>query len=240
MIPIIYEDQDILILNKPSGIHSTRSDKSNAPSVADFLLKLNPEFKSASPKEADCGLVNRLDFETSGILLAAKSERVWNLLHKAILAGKIEKHYLALLEGELKKPISFESYIGNPNRGGSKVRIYDKRKPRTLKGKTLLHPIRYFEEQRVTLVEIEAHTARRHQIRAHASHLGWPLIGDEIYRAKGEMRSIWQTERIPAFFLHAYSVVFCHPTTDNILRFKVSTVLPPWLNSTITKYIKKK
>ena len=183
-LKILYETSEYLIIDKPSCIHSVKSSNSNNLSVADLIDKQFSQYSNSSLKKEDCGLVNRLDYETSGCLILAKNKDSWLKIHNKLKSGEVEKTYEALLIGEFKEESTIESWIGNPNRGSKKVISYKHevgKKYRALYAKSHFIPIKYNISNNTTLVEVKTNTGRRHQVRVHAKDLGYPLWGDKIY-----------------------------------------------------------
>lgn len=245
---VVFEDQDLMVINKPAGLHSVRLTDSDNPSVAKWLTETRPEMAAIGNSPADAGLVQRLDFETSGLMLAAKSSAIWQRLHKSILAGEIHKSYFCAVEGILEQQkISIESLIGSPYRRAKKMRVYPKdslkKSPkRFLDAKTV------FELEQITnsgiaadsqivsgscnlsacLLKVTAASARRHQIRAHAAFIKHPLIGDKLYGA-----SLSLSDYPVAFFLQASSLEFRHPVSNQFLSFKID--LPEQINKMFSK-----
>jgi 23S rRNA pseudouridine1911/1915/1917 synthase len=230
-LKILFEDRHLCVIDKPPAIHSAAAARSEHPSIALLLLKANPAAGRVSVKPNDAGLVNRLDFETSGCLLAAKTRDVWAALRSRLRDGQIEKTYLALLEGRVPKDQIVNSFIGSPYRRAKKVRCYA-RLPgsvgRFLPAQSRFERLAYCEQWDVSLVRVTAHTARRHQIRAHAGFIGHPLMGDVRYSSK---RSL--TEAVPEagadrlFFLHAESLALTHPVTEAriVCRAPIPTII---------------
>ncbi len=206
----LYEDTDIFVVYKPAGLHSVRLPNGGGSSLADLLLAHNPELKNASRSPGDAGLVQRLDLETSGVMLGAKNRAMWEALFQALRDGAITKHYVALVEGRIDTRCEIASYLGSPHRGAKKVKVY-LREPaasvRALYGSTLVEPISFDPIRNQTLVRVAASPARRHQVRAHLAHLGHPLVGDTLYGASSTLKS----DR--GFFLHAETIAFIHPKT---------------------------
>jgi 23S rRNA-/tRNA-specific pseudouridylate synthase len=208
----LFNDGDIFAVYKPAGAHSVQLRKGGGWSIADELLRENPSLAQASEKPGDAGLVNRLDEETSGILLGATSRSVWEKLYKQALHGEVHKKYAMLVEGRVTKDFSLTSFIGTPNRGAHKVKVYEKRPPswaRALEGTTKYTPHQHIPLHNVTILLASASPARRHQVRAHAAHLGVPLIGDALYGSTRALPPIVKSSR--RFFLHAYYISFRHP-----------------------------
>ena len=230
-LDILYEDDSILVINKAPCSHSVMQENSRENSVALLISKERPECISASANTDDCGLINRLDYETSGILIAAKNRSAWSLMRKMLLSEKISKKYLAVLDGHFIGEQSFESFLGSPYRRAGKIRVY-RRKPgakvRALFAKTTLRLIYYNEVKDFSLVEVSVESAKRHQIRAHSAAMGHPLSGDSLYGSKRSISSLFSSSinsiPIPSFFLHASEVSFALPSTSRIIR--ISAPLP--------------
>lgn len=210
----LYQDSDIFAVYKPAGIHSVRLPTGGGESLADSLLAHTPSLSSASRTPGDAGLIQRLDHDTSGILLGAKNREAWNALFEELMAGRIEKRYVALVEGNISQETTLTSFIGSPHRGARKVKVY-KTEPstsaRALPASTTISPIRYLHELNSSLIEASAPTARRHQIRAHCAFLGHPLSGDTLYGSTELLRGTRDSSR--SFFLHAWKVCLAHPQT---------------------------
>jgi 23S rRNA pseudouridine1911/1915/1917 synthase len=213
-LTFLYDDSDIFAVYKPPGVHSVRLPEGGGVSVADALARHDPTLINASPQPGDCGLIQRLDLETSGVLLGAKNRVTWELLFKSLLQGDIKKTYVALVEGEPRERITFSSYIGTPHRGARKVKVYEKepaKSARALLGTTIFTPIGRACPRGNTFVTAHASPARRHQVRAHAAYLKHPLVGDSLYGATTSLDELATKPR--QFFLHAWQVEFIHPTT---------------------------
>ena len=216
-LQFLYEDKDIFVVLKPQGIHSVRLPAGGGTSVADLLLEHNPILCEASRTPLDAGLVQRLDFETSGIMLGAKHRSIWDALFKSLLQGEIKKTYLAVIEGTLpEEAVRVSSYIGSPHRGARKMKVYTSRPPasaRALEGTTDFSPLRCDKDLDISVVRASASPARRHQIRVHAAHLGHPLVGDSLYGSTME-RAPTRESIQRQFFLHAATLSLRHPTLD--------------------------
>jgi len=211
----LYNDGDIFAVYKPAGIHSVRLPAGGGNSVADELLQANPKLSEASKQPGDAGLIHRLDESTSGILLGATSRPVWDKLFEELLAGTIHKTYALIVEGQFTGTHTITSWLGSPHRGAKKVKVYEKEPPdwaRALEGTTTYSARRYLGARDATIVEAQASPARRHQVRAHAAHLGFPLVGDGMYGSTRALANISRTPR--EFFLHAMKVNFTHPLTN--------------------------
>lgn len=211
----LYNDGDIFAVYKPAGMHSVQLPKGGGSSIADELLKHTPSLSQASKQSGDAGLIHRLDESTSGILLGATTRPVWDMLFQALLAGEIHKTYGLIVEGQFTGTRAITSWLGSPHRGAKKVKVYEKEPAdwaRALEGTTTFTARSYLLDHDATILEAVASPARRHQVRAHAAHLGFPLLGDTLY---GSTRTLADMSRAPRdFFLHAQQVNFTHPLTN--------------------------
>jgi len=233
---ILYEDDHLVVLNKSAGIHSCANSKSdNHRSIAALLIKQSPQCSACSDKPEDGGLAHRLDFQTSGVLVAGKTREAWLRLREALSGKACTKRYLALLEGEVAADIKVEAYIGTPYRRARKVRAYASKpadRERALAATTEFHPQGFNSEVNVSLTEALIKSGRRHQIRTHAAHMGHPLLGDDLYGSCRKLTEALEVEasiQLPLFFLHAYAIDFEHPLTGQ--RVHVEAPLPPYCRS---------
>jgi 23S rRNA pseudouridine1911/1915/1917 synthase len=220
-ITFLYNDNDIFAVYKPAGMHSVKIPQEGGHSLADDLLAYDPKLANASRSPLDGGLVQRLDFGTSGVLVGAKSREMWDSLYSALSDGKVEKSYVALLEGKLSEAITVSTFIGSPHRGAKKMKIYS-RPPsppvRALPGTTLFQPLNYLEQFDITVAQATASPARRHQVRAQAAHINYPLVGDLLY---GSRRSVGALCAVPReFFLHACRLAFRHPRSGEQIEIE--------------------
>jgi 23S rRNA pseudouridine1911/1915/1917 synthase len=219
---VLHEDANLFAIIKPALIHSVElprlgdvaqdedeGGEADSKSVAGLLLAGLPELGGVAPQTGDAGLVQRLDFETSGVLVGAKNKETWNRIREAFKQGLAEKRYLVVLEGRLESQISIDAPIGSPYRRASKVRAYVAGKKQA--GRERAQPAESHFTSLVrdphgawTLAEVEASTGRRHQVRVHAAALGHPLLGDALYGSKGNLLN--PGEGIPPFALHAASL----------------------------------
>ncbi len=172
-LKVIYEDDDLLVIDKPAGINSDVFEKR----------------------------VHRLDKETSGILLVAKNDKTLEFLQKQFRERKVEKKYLALVIGNLKnKKGATESLIGRSAGNRKKQKIYLPHEPGS-QGKriaiTKYQTLQRFKDY--DLIEVEPKTGRKHQIRTHFSYLGHPIAGDNLYGFKNQPRP----QGLKRQFLHA-------------------------------------
>ncbi len=239
--PVIWEDASYFAVSKPARIHSVArpdsaaEDQKPEESIAGALAIIFPNLRDVGLKPEDSGLVQRLDFETSGVLLGAKTREAWNQLRAALAGSQVVKRYRVLLEGVLSEPQEIDAPIGSPYRRGTKVRVYlENRSQRGVKrsqpAKSTFSPIKAFPPKGCSLAMATTSNGRRHQVRAHAAALGFPLCGDALYGSKHLLsdflgRSV-EDPSMPQFLLHAEEVNFIHPLKDK--EMAVSAEVPSY------------
>ena len=214
----LYSDDDVFAVYKPAGLHSVQIPEEGGHSLADELLQFDPTLAQASRSSLDGGLVQRLDFGTSGVLIGAKNRPMWEALYEALSDGKVQKSYVALVEGQLPQELTVSTFIGSPHRGARKMKIYSMPPSppvRALPGTTVFKPLEYLTSFDITVVEAKASPARRHQVRAHAAHVDHPLVGDLLYGSRRSLGALCAHPR--EFFLHAWRISFNHPRTGAIV-----------------------
>lgn len=217
---LLYEDPQIVVINKPPGCHSTDLPGRPSDSVAAWLRNYDPCFAQAGPSPEEGGLVQRLDYHTTGCLLAAKNPSVYAILREAVQRGSVNKTYLALLVGQLEQRQIIDSYIGTPYRRARKVKVYRSEPParcRALPAHTEIEPLQYITLLDATIAKVSASPARRHQIRAHCALIGHPLRGDSLYNQIAEKPQLSASETLPEFLLHAAELTLKHPLSDKEL-----------------------
>ena len=198
---ILYEDDQLLVFNKPSGV-AVHGGSGLYFGVIEGLRQLRPEDRFLE-------LVHRLDRETSGCLLIAKKRSALRVLHTLFRDNRVSKHYLALLSGRLQreKMIVDVPLVKNSLKSGERmVAVSTSGKP----ARTTFTVKQRFAD--ATLVQAQPKTGRTHQIRVHAAHLGCPIACDERYGRSEENRAL-RGYGLKRLFLHASSVRFEHPKT---------------------------
>jgi len=209
---IVYEDDRLLVVDKPSGL-AVHGGSGLSFGCIEALRSLRPGLKTLE-------LVHRLDRSTSGCLLVAKRRSTLRMLHALLREGRVEKRYLALLKGHWQRgtePIDLPLRIGH-DQGGARVRVAADGKPARSEFKLLET---YGED--ASLVEVRIATGRTHQIRVHAAHCGHAIAGDERY-GDPEFNRVIRTMGLKRMFLHAHAVAFDWP--DSGESFAVSVPLP--------------
>lgn len=190
----VYEDDNILVVNKPIGL-STQPDKTSMRNLVDEIkiyLDAKEENISFTFKPAVC---NRLDKNTSGLVIAAKNYDALKQTNKAIRERKIRKYYMAKVHGIIKDNLELKDYlIKNENK--NMVKIINEYSENSKSAITYAYPLK--TEGNYTWLEVEIETGRAHQIRAHLSSIGHPIAGDKKYGKKDNEK--YQV-------LHAYKLV---------------------------------
>ena len=218
-LPILYEDNSVLVINKPAGIIShARGRYWYEPSVASFVrfhLFNSPIALSKEPYAERAGIVHRLDRATSGVMICAKNESATKYLQKQFADRKVAKTYIALVKGQMndneavidapierntKKPTTFQ--VGPSGKSAeTHYKVLDVSK-RLINGKKM----------DTSMLELSPKTGRTHQLRVHAASIGHPIIGDPVYgEGKGPMR------------LHARSLALPY---DEVAPLTVTAPLP--------------
>jgi 23S rRNA pseudouridine1911/1915/1917 synthase len=195
-IDVIFEDADILILNKPQGLTVHPSDTSETETLAHYLLAHYPSVEHVGNNRLRPGIVHRLDRLTSGVMVVAKNQETFDELKDLWKTGMVQKEYRALAWGDIPHAGSLSGKISRSKRTGRMVSKHDEGREAV----TLYNPLEHFTI--ATYIAIATHTGRTHQIRAHFKSLGQPILGDPLYIFKKNHREL------PRLFLHAYSISF--------------------------------
>jgi 23S rRNA pseudouridine1911/1915/1917 synthase len=201
-IKIIYEDNDVLVVDKPVGIvvfPEGESLKNGEETLIDLLIQQNPELKNAG-EAPRYGIVHRLDKDTSGVLLVAKSTEALLFLQKQFKNREVEKKYVCLVEGVVENDFeAIETLIGRAKGDPRKQKVYSPvNAPKSAREAITEYKVltRYKD---YTYLEVQIKTGRRHQIRCHFSYLKHPIAGDKLYAFKNSKTP----EGLTRQFLHA-------------------------------------
>src|SRR5262245_52042823 len=200
-VTVEYSDDSIILINKPPGFHSVALRQTDTQTVANFLLARFPETAEAGVRPLEAGLVHRLDRETSGLLLAARTPSVYAALREQFRSRSVSKHYLAIVQGVLIGQGQITSPLEPTGPRGQRMRLSTT--ARGQKASTRYMAVECLPHH--TVVRLTISTGVRHQIRVHLAALGYPIVGDKVY---GE------TDPLAEYLcLHAETLAFCHPTT---------------------------
>src|SRR6201996_4685811 len=230
---VVYEDKDLIVINKPAGLVVHPAAGNPDGTLVNALIGHCGEDSLAIGGEARPGIVHRLDKDTSGLLVAAKTERAMASLAKQFANHTIERAYNAVVWGTPRDATGMiESQIGRSP--------FDRKRMAVLRGGGKLARTRYQVIEKfgpadrpfASLIECRLETGRTHQIRVHLTHLGHPLIGDPQYgrgrtapRPKNdeEAHAFSAAAGFPRQALHAFVLGFQHPSLHKTLRFEA-----PW------------
>ncbi len=228
---IIFEDQTLLIIEKPGLMPTHPLSPFESGTLINTLVFHWPQLIGVGTKTLEPGLVHRLDTGTSGLLVVALEQASWLQLKKDLGAKKWTKTYQALVEGTFPEPATISLPLAHDPTDDRKMKGIlkknDRRRGRIFQAITRVHPIKIFK--RHTLVEIQLITGVTHQIRAHLSFHGHPVVGDALYGAKSGQELGLPLNR---FFLHASALSLPHPITGKQITF--SAELPQDLNRVLT------
>jgi 23S rRNA pseudouridine1911/1915/1917 synthase len=209
-LDIVYEDEYMLVVNKPSGMVVHPAPGNYTGTLVNALMyycnKLSSVNGSIRP-----GIVHRIDADTSGLLLVAKDDFTHNELARQIGEKSVKRKYLCLVHGVINEDTAtIDVPIGRDNRDRKKMAVTGDN------SKDAVTNVRVLERyKRATLIECILETGRTHQIRVHMNYIGHPVVNDPVY---GQRR---MDDESFGQMLHAYEIGFVHPKTGEFLDFKV-------------------
>ncbi len=223
-LDIIYEDGDVAVVNKPQGM-TVHAGNGNTEGTLVNALLYRLDSLSGINGVLRPGIVHRIDKDTSGLLVVAKNDKAHLSLSKQIEEKTCRRTYLALLEGVVKRDGgTVTTYIGRDPSDRIKMAVVSPEKGKlAITDYTVLK--RYKEN--FTLCRFDLHTGRTHQIRVHARHLGYPVVGDPVYGIKKQRFSL------NGQLLHAWRLQFTHPATGEEMCFEAP--LPDYFKSVLSK-----
>lgn len=223
-IEIIYEDSDIIVVNKPKGLVVHPAAGNPDGTLVNAIMAICKDSLSGIGGELRPGIVHRLDKDTSGLLIVAKNDKAHQLVSEQIKKREIKKTYIVLVRGLVTEN---EATIDMPI-GRSKV---DRKKMAIDKdGKQAITHFKVIDRYvtskgKYTLLEVKIDTGRTHQIRVHLSQIGYPVIGDIVYsNGKNEFG-------IEGQCLHAWKLEFTHPITNK--KMKLEAPIPQYFKDVI-------
>ncbi len=223
-IDIVYEDEDIAVVNKPQGM-TVHMGNGNADGTLVNALLFRLGNLSGINGVIRPGIVHRIDKDTSGLLVVAKNDAAHLSLSKQIEEKTCRRTYLALLEGTVKDDSgTVTTYIGRDPKDRIKMAVVEPEKGKiAITDYTVLK--RY--EKGFTLCRFDLHTGRTHQIRVHAKFIGHPVVGDPVYGVKKQKFSL------NGQLLHAWRLALTHPVTGKEMSFEAP--LPDYFSDILTK-----
>lgn len=217
---ILYEDDDLLVLNKPAGVIVHQFADQVEYSLVDELLKKYPNLKDVGDDPKRPGIVHRIDKNVSGLMVVAKTNQAFTFLKDQFRQRKVHKEYMVLVHGKVEQSYGDINFrIGRSTSAKNRMAAFP---ANTEEGKDALS---HFElvgiYKSYSLLRMKIETGRTHQIRVHLHALGYPVVGDSVYGGK-ESKNALKLDRI---FLHSYKLAFIHPQTGQQMQFEVSLPL---------------
>ncbi|MCX7116292.1 MAG: RluA family pseudouridine synthase [Gammaproteobacteria bacterium] len=215
-LDICYEDDDILVINKPVGLVVHPGAGNPTHTLVNALLFHDPALQ-ALPR---AGIIHRLDKHTTGLLLVAKNKASYHVLTNTMRERHIKRYYLALVQGRIVTPNTINTAFGRDPRNRLKMAVRREGKEAI----TRYQPIQHFH--RFTLLQVELLTGRTHQIRVHMAHIKHPIVGDPLYGSPPPLpfetpqfiRDAFNAFKRQA--LHAHKLCFAHPITHKPIELE--------------------
>ena len=225
---VIYEDNDIIVVNKPKGMVVHPANGNPDGTLVNAVMNKCKDSLSGIGGEIRPGIVHRLDKDTSGAIIVAKNDKAHIALSEQLKNHEVKKTYLALVRGIIKEN---EATINMPIARSKKDR---KKMDVDKDGKEAITHFKVLGryKNKYTLLQINLETGRTHQIRVHLSHIGYPIIGDEVYsNGKNEWNVSGQC-------LHAWKLEFIHPITGK--KISLEAEIPEYLKNIIKELEEEK
>lgn len=205
-VDIVYEDDDLLIVNKKSGmvVHPAPGNYSGT-----LVNALMGKFKLSNKDNIRPGIVHRIDKDTSGLLVVAKNDEIHDKLSEMIKNKEVERKYVALVDGVINHETgTIDAPIGRDINNRQKMIVTD------LNSKDAVTHFRVLKRYKdKTLIECKLETGRTHQIRVHMNYIGYPIVNDPVYGKSKKTTPFGQ-------MLHSKSIRFIHPRTGNEIYFE--------------------
>jgi 23S rRNA pseudouridine1911/1915/1917 synthase len=207
-VEVLFEDEAVLVLNKPPGLVVHPAAGNETGTLVNALLFHDPVFQAVER----AGIVHRLDKDTSGVMVVAKTEKAKAELQRQFKARETDKEYLALVWGRPPQSGRIENEIGRHRVHRQKMAVLGEG------GREAVSNFKHLETfDETTLVQVKIETGRTHQIRVHMAHLGYPVVGDTVYGRARKHRLPIPAERQ---MLHAARLEFTHPESGKRLSFE--------------------
>ena len=221
-IEIIYEDSDIIVVNKPKGMVVHPANGNPDGTLVNAIMAICKDSLSGIGGEIRPGIVHRIDKDTSGLLIVAKNDNAHVKMSEQIKNHEVKKTYIALVRGVFKEnEATIDMPIGRSTSDRKKMAI-------NKNGKNAITHIKVLKRfDKYTLLQVNIETGRTHQIRVHLSHIGYPIVGDYTYsNGKNEFDVVGQC-------LHAQKLEFKHPITQKDMCLEAE--LPQYFKDILDK-----
>lgn len=218
-LTIVYEDADLLVVDKPAGLTVHPGAGRLTGTLVHAVLAHCPDLPGIGGEHRP-GIVHRLDKDTSGLLVVAKTEVTLRGLQAQIQARRVQRHYLALVHGRIARTTgTIDAPIARDPRHRTRMAI-------VASGRRAVTHFRVAERfAEATLLEARLETGRTHQIRVHCASLGHPIVGDQVY---GRRSNPWGLRRQA---LHAFRLAFIHPVSGTLMTF--TALLPEEMDTAL-------
>ena len=208
---IVYEDDYLLVVDKPAGVAVHFGQGRRSGTLVDALMEKYPQLSVLGPRDRP-GIVHRIDMDTSGLLVVALTKEITDKLSSAIRERRVSRRYVALVDGIPERSAAIvEGPIGRDQTDPTRRAIDPYGRP----ARTRYAVVRSYgkDGRRVSLLHVKLETGRMHQIRVHLRGIGHPVIGDHTYKGR---RTVMGLQRQ---FLHACQLEFQHPVTNETMSF---------------------
>lgn len=213
----VFEDSSVIALDKPAGI-ATHQREGDAPeTLANFLAARFPECLAAAAEPGEAGIVHRLDNDTSGLLLAARTPAAYTDLRRQFTERSVVKEYQALVHGVVREPGQVRLPIAHDRRRPQRMRTTEASAPGARRAETNYRPIQHWRHH--SLLAVRIRTGVRHQVRVHLAAVGHPLVGDRLYGIGSAVPDV-----AVRHLLHACYLEFAHP--ERGVRIELRSGLP--------------
>lgn len=221
-LDIIYEDNDIIVVNKPKGMVVHPANGNPDGTLVNAILAICKNSLSGIGGELRPGIVHRLDKDTSGLIIVVKNDKAHINMSEQIKERNVKKTYIALVRGNVpEEEATINMPIGRSTKDRKKMAVTKNGKQAITHFKVLKRYSKY------TLLEIKIETGRTHQIRVHMAEIGYPVVGDAVYsNGKNEFG-------IEGQMLHAYKLEFMHPITNK--HMELTAPLPQYFEEILKK-----
>ncbi|MEK7105436.1 MAG: RluA family pseudouridine synthase [Patescibacteria group bacterium] len=204
---ILYEDKDILVVNKPAGLLVHKVEGKDEETLADLLVKDYPELKSVGDKPERPGIIHRLDKFVSGVMVVARTQEAFDFMKAQFKERRMKKEYIALVHGHMPRPV--DTIKLKIARSREKARMVAR--PEGQEGRDAVTHYEVTDTfKNYDLLRVQIETGRTHQIRVHMHALGHPLVGDPLYKIK-RIKSKELADRV---FLHAAKLTLTMPSGE--------------------------
>ena len=220
-IDIVYEDDDVIVINKKSGVVVYPAPGNYSGTLVNGLMYLSKDLSHVNG-EFRPGIVHRIDKDTSGLLIVAKNDKAHRILAEELKEKKIKRKYIALVSGVINHDVGeIDAPIGRDPSDRKKMCVT------SVNSKDAITHFRVLERYKnASLIECELETGRTHQIRVHMKYINHPVINDPVYGKNnhGEFGQL----------LHAKEITFTHPTTKKVMTFSCN--VPEEFNKILEEY----